>query len=338
VDLITTPHSNVSSLLRFTKSVARFLITRDESRRRKNYLPMLMSKTFSLALTILVFINAIAFGSAQAIASEIQSNDSAARTPVETVREFYKALREKRFREAFAMSIYNPAINGLSDAEFAALRVEFKNLNDQEFAARRPKFQKLTPEEFEELRPDFERLAANIPTDLIISGEQISSNTATVFVQIKDADAKLAPAEPIMLFRERNMWIIGERENAHLVKQDGKDFFFNLRIKTHQDEARAMLQRINLAEIAYAAQHTKMFADLPTLIAAGLLPKDVEATESTGYSFKLTLAADKRAFTVSATPARYNRTGRVSFFMDASGIKTLDTGGKMFDPSSGKKP
>ena len=55
------------------------------------------------------------------------------RSPSDTVREFYKAMREKKFREAFALSIYKPAI---------------ENLN---------------PQEFEDLRPDFEKMAAAIP-------------------------------------------------------------------------------------------------------------------------------------------------------------------------------
>ncbi|MGI8996241.1 MAG: hypothetical protein ACR2GW_06175, partial [Pyrinomonadaceae bacterium] len=44
-----------------------------------------------------------------------------ARTPSETVREFYKAMRERRFREAFALSIYKPAIEGLTAEEFEEL-------------------------------------------------------------------------------------------------------------------------------------------------------------------------------------------------------------------------
>ncbi len=300
---------------------------------------MFILKRLSKFLTIFTLVVTVGNVSSNYFARALQSASQAVGTPGETVQEFYKALREKRFREAFAMSIYSSAINGLTDAEFAALRPEFKNLSDAEFARLRPKFQRLTAEEYDELRVDFERLAANVPPDVTISGEQISgSDAATVFVQIKDADAKLVQAEPVVLFREGNKWIIGDRASARPIKKEGKDYFFNLRIKTHEDEARAMLQRINLAEIAYAAQHNKAFAVLPALIAAGLVPKDVEATESTGYSFQLTLAPDKHSFTVSATPARYNRTGRVSFFMDASGIKTRDTGGKMFDPRSEKKP
>lgn len=284
-------------------------------------------------------ISAHAFARRMQATSQMQSASQVARTPTETVREFYKALREKRFREAFAMSVYNSAINGLTDVEFAALRTSFKKLSDKEFAALRPKFQPLTAEEYGDLQTDFENLAATITTDVTISGEQISGGAlATVFVQIKDADGKLTQAEPVALFREGTAWIIGDHASADLVKQEGKDFFFNLRIKTHEEEARRMLERIKLAEIVYTSQHKGALADIPALVAAGLLPKDVEATASTGYAFRLLLAVDARAFTVFATPARYNRTGRFSFFMDASGVKALDTGGKIFDPRSVKKP
>ena len=81
------------------------------------------------------------------------------RTPTETVREFYKAMREKRFREAFGLSIYKPAIEGLST------------------------------QEFDDLRPDFEKMAAAIPEKVDLTGEQISGDAATVFVKVKDGEA-----------------------------------------------------------------------------------------------------------------------------------------------------
>ena len=67
------------------------------------------------------------------------------RSPSETVREFYKALRERKFREAFSLSIYSPRIEPLK------------------------------PQEFEDLRPDFEKMALavseRIPEKLEIMGE-----------------------------------------------------------------------------------------------------------------------------------------------------------------------
>src|SRR2546426_1106523 len=81
------------------------------------------------------------------------------RSPSDTVREFYKAMRERKFREAFAMSIYKPAIEPLK------------------------------PQEFDDLRPYFEKMAAVIPEQVNLGGEQISGDTATVFVRVKEGDA-----------------------------------------------------------------------------------------------------------------------------------------------------
>src|SRR5918993_1484180 len=76
------------------------------------------------------------------------------RSPSDTMREFYRMMREKKFREAFGISIYRPAIEGLST------------------------------QEFEDLRPDFERVAfaitEKIPGNMDITGEQISGDSATV--------------------------------------------------------------------------------------------------------------------------------------------------------------
>ena len=227
------------------------------------------------------------------------------RTPTEIVRQFYKAMHEKRFCEAFALSIYKPAIEGLS------------------------------AEEFEELRPDFENMASAIPEKIEVSGEQVSGDIATVFVKIADADKALAEAEPVGLMREggsgagAGAWIIGDKENQEIVRKAGKEFFFQARMQTHQTEVQTMLQRINLVEMAYASQHNNLYADLPTLIAAGLVPKDIETSETTGYHFHLTLAKDAKSWTAGAEPVRYGRTGRLSFLIDQTGIRSADTGGKV---------
>ena len=76
------------------------------------------------------------------------------RSPSDTVREFYKAMRARKFREAFAMSIYKPAIEGLKS------------------------------EEFEDLRPDFEKMAAAIPDQVDISGEQTSGDVDSMSTRL----------------------------------------------------------------------------------------------------------------------------------------------------------
>jgi hypothetical protein len=220
------------------------------------------------------------------------------RSPSDTVREFYKAMREKRFREAFAMSIYKPAIEGLK------------------------------PQEFEDLRLDFDHMAAAIPDKVDINGEQISGNEATVFVKVASFDDPAGQPEPVSLMRINGEWIIGDKENQSIVKKAGNDFFFNARIDAHHGEVRTMLQRINVAELIYSKQHNGAFGDLAALIGAGLVPKDLEGTESTGYRFRITLGKDAKTFTVGAEPAQYGRTGRLSFFIDQSGMRSGDKEGK----------
>ncbi|HEX8494844.1 MAG TPA: hypothetical protein VF658_18525 [Pyrinomonadaceae bacterium] len=247
------------------------------------------SRIFSVSLAALLLFIAGAFADAPA-----QNNQ--ARTPTETVREFYKALSQKRFREALSMSVYKPAIEGLSAAEI------------------------------DELRPDFEKMAMGAEK-VEVKGEQLSGETASVFVKMAD-DAQDAPPAPVPLLRVDGQWIVGEKSDYDLVKQSGKDFFFKTRIEVHEGEVKEMLQRIQLAELAYSSQHNNTFADLPTLIAAALVPKDLEGTESTGYRFTINLEKDGKSYSVRAEPERYNRTGRLSFYMDQSGIKSADVGGK----------
>jgi len=229
--------------------------------------------------------------------STVMSQQSPPRSPSDTVREFYRAMHEKRFREAFAMSIYKPAIDPLK------------------------------PQEFEDLRPDFERVAAIIPDQVSLGGEQISGDIATVFVKVKEGD-KPEQAEPVMLILSDGSWIIGDKENQTIVRKAGKQFFFNARIDRHHDEVQEMLTRVSLAELLYSQQHDGLFADLTTLISLGLLPKDLEATESTGYRFHVNAPAGGKTWNAAAEPAQYARTGRLSFYLDATGVRSGDKGGK----------
>lgn len=221
-----------------------------------------------------------------------------ARSPSATVLEFYKAMREKRFREAFALSIYKTAIDGLK------------------------------PQEMEDLRPDFDLMAAAIPENVELNGEQISGDLATVFVKVPNMNDPAGQPEPVTLMLVNNEWIIGDKENQAVVKKAGNAFFFNLRITTHQNDATDMLQKISVAELIYSKQHDGAFGDLVALIGAGLIPKDIEGTETTGYRFHITLGKDAKTFTANAEPAQYGRTGKLSFYMDQGGIRSGDNAGK----------
>jgi hypothetical protein len=220
------------------------------------------------------------------------------RSPTDTVRDFYKAMRERKFREAFGMSIYKPAVEGLSQ------------------------------QEFDDLRPDFEKMAAAIPEKVDLSGEQISGDAATVFVKVKEATDAQEQAEPISLIKVNGTWIVGDRENEAIVRKAGKDFFFNTRIETHHSEVQDLLKRITLAQVVYSQQHNGQYANLAELIAAGLLPKDLEGTDSTGYSFKVNRATDGKSWYATAEPAQYGRTGRLSFYLDSAGVRSGDAAGQ----------
>jgi len=237
--------------------------------------------------------------------SIISAQNAATRTPSDTVREFYKALSERRFRDAFAMSTLKGAIEGLS------------------------------PEEMEDLRPDFERMAS-AADKVLISGEQVSGETATVFVKVKDGDPS-EPPDQVALMRAGGVWIVGDKNSQDVVNKEGRKYFFKARIDTHHSEVQEMLKRISVAQLVYSQQHGGKYGDLPALISAGLVPKDLEATESTGYRFHITLSSDAKSYTAGAEPARYGRTGRLSFFLDQTGVRSADTGGKPLTPPSKQK-
>lgn len=233
--------------------------------------------------------------------SVVLAQNPPARSPTETTRLFYQMMREKKFREAFELSIYRPAIDSLS------------------------------PQEFEDLRPDFEKMALavseKIPAKIDVTGEQISGDVATVFVKVLDADGK-EKVEPATLMKLDNNWIIGDKENLELVKKAGKQFFFEARINAHHSDVQDMMTRISLAQVLYSQNHNGQFGNSAELIAAGVVPKDIEGVESTGYKFQVNRAADGKSWYATAEPAQYGRTGRLSFYLDATGVRSGDNGGK----------
>ena len=217
------------------------------------------------------------------------------------MREFYRMMREKKFREAFGMSVWRHGLEGLST------------------------------EEYEDLRPDFDRMALavseKLPGQIDISGEQISGDIATVFVKVTDAEGK-EKVEPATLIKIDNAWVVGDKESLEIVRKAGKKFFFETRINAHHSDVQDMMTRISLAQVVYSQGHNGQFGNTAELIAAGLIPKDIEGTESTGYRFQVVRSTDAKSWYATAEPAQYGRTGRLSFYLDASGVRSGDAGGK----------
>ncbi|MDT5155816.1 MAG: hypothetical protein QOH51_173 [Acidobacteriota bacterium] len=223
-------------------------------------------------------------------------------TPTEVVRAFYTALRETRFRDALMMSVYRPAIEGLN------------------------------AQDLDELKVDFARVATQVPPDFEFTGEQISGDDATVFM--KSGEGKDVKIEPVYLIRPSSggAWIVGDRDSAAAVKKQGKKFFFEQRIIAHEQDAEDMLKRIQAAQIGYALRNAGSFGDLNALVNAGFVPQDILGTETTGYHFSVTTSPDAKSFVARAEPEKYGRSGRLSFYMDKSGIQKKDTGGKPLAP------
>ena len=223
------------------------------------------------------------------------------RSPSDTVREFYKAMREKRFRDAWALSIYQPAVEGL------------------------------TQEEWNELLPDFEKTALavtqKVPANLQITNEVVSGDTAVVTIKIKDADEK-EELQQATLIKMPGGWILGDAESQAMVKKAGKKFFFTARIDAHHNEVKDMLTRITLAQVVHSQQNGGLYGDMAALVRAGLVPKDIETPDSTGYRFRINVSPDRKSWFAAAEPAEYGKSGKFSYYLDSAGVRSGDVGGK----------
>mgnify|MGYP001772930757 CR=1 FL=1 len=213
-------------------------------------------------------------------------------SPADAVRKFYKLLREKRFRDALMLTNLRPAVEDL------------------------------TEKELEDFKEDFEAISAQVPDELQISGEIVSNNEATVTLKIPDEDTKVLEDKLIKLRKERESWIIlmVDEEAETEVKKEGKNYFYQLKIQTHENEAQLMLQRIAKAQIVYALQNAGQFTDIKTLVQQNLLPDDILETKSTGYRYKVVLSSDKKSYYATAEPAIYGKTGKLSFLMQVDGV------------------
>ena len=227
-------------------------------------------------------------------------------TPTAVVREFYRLLRERRFREAFAVSIWRPAVEGLS------------------------------AEDFEELRPEFEKMAEAVPEQLEISGEQISGEQATVFARSLTEPGKF-DEHPVI--RSGGAWIYGNKENQQAVNKDGREFFFKARVERHHEEVQAVLVRIAEAEALYASTHNGLHAELAKLVQESRLSfrEEMKLAETLGYNFRVTLSDGGRSYRINAEPTKYGRTGRLSFSWQEGVMQKKDTGGKPYNPPAPKK-
>ena len=219
-------------------------------------------------------------------------------SPSDVVREFYKAMREHRFKEAWAMTVYKPAVDGLS------------------------------AEELEDLRPFFEAQAAPVPAQIQIDTEKITGNTAQVFVQLPATDASpQITSKPVDLLNVGGVWLIGTEAEQANVKKTGNRYFLDAMSDINQDNMADVLKRLIGMEAVFAQAHDGAFGEVKALVEAGLMSADMFEPKTSGYHFHL--AVSGKTFIATAEPTHYGRTGKLSFWMDQTGsIKSADNGGK----------
>lgn len=236
----------------------------------------------------------------QSVTGESKSSETVSKikiqpdSPADTVRVFYKNLRDKKFREALFLTNLRPAIEGLNDSELKDLQV------------------------------DFENLAVQVPAEIEINGEIVAGNSATVTAKLPDSETDKVDLQEIRLRKENGVWTIltVDEQAETFVKKDGKNYFFNLRVETHHAEAKEMLNRIVKAQMVYASQNDNLYGEMPVLIEKGFLPEDIKTPDSTGYDYKIGLSADKTKYAATAVPAVYGKTGKLSFLLESNGEKT----------------
>lgn len=226
-------------------------------------------------------------------------------SPADTVRVFYTSLRERKYREAMYLTNMRPAMEGLTDAELKDFQLDFNDI------------------------------AEKVPQDIEINGEVISGDTAVVTANLPGDDPDLLEVQKIKLRRENGVWVIQtvDEAAAAMIRKEGKNYFYALRIDTHESEAKKLLQKIADVETVAAAQGDGKYADIPGLVEKNLLPADIQSAESTGYNFDIVLSSDKKSYSATAKPAACGKTGKLSFQLklDQKKIPSLtskDTGGR----------
>jgi hypothetical protein len=214
-----------------------------------------------------------------------QISSAAQQTPTQIVKDFYRNLKEQRFREALMMTNWRPAVESF------------------------------TAQEAEDLRANFKYLAAQASVE--VTGEQLSQTAASVFVKGVDPQSGEMKVEEVRLRRENNNWVIvlGDAETEAALKREGKNYFYRLWIENRHREAQYMLEDIYKAQLIYSMTGDGSFADLNTLVNKRLLSADVLGSE-VGYRFRVQLAPDKKKYSVYAEPLAYGKTGKLSFLLE----------------------
>src|SRR5215831_17635701 len=229
---------------------------------------------FQFRVVSLILLVSVGLGTIPTVQAQAQG------APSDVVREFYKAMREHRFRDAWSMSVYKPAIEGLS------------------------------ADELEDLRPLFEAQSAAVPAQIQIDSEKISGNTAQVFVRLPASDSTpQVTSQPVDLINFGGTWMIGTASEQEIVKKVGGRYFLDAFIDRNQENMTAVLKRLIGMEAVFAQANNGIYGEVKALIGAGLMSDDMFDAKTSGYNFHLTI--NGKTFVATAEPAHYGRTGKL---------------------------
>lgn len=229
-----------------------------------------------------------------------QTNPTPTPTPTDTVLNFYRALKAKKYVEGFRFSVYRGAIEGLSE------------------------------EELKDLEPDFAQTFAAIPDKIETRGEQIVGNQAVVYLKLDGVEKP----QQVALVRIGSEWLVGDMDSLSLVKSQGRKFFFNTRIQVNEAEVYELLSRLVDAQMIYSKNYEREFATFEDLVRLDGLPKELAGKEANGYRFEMKMGEDRKSYFAVATPLQYGKTGNLSFYADPYGVRAEDAKGKTITAQS----
>lgn len=218
--------------------------------------------------------------------------------PSAVVKQFYENLKAKRYVEGFKLSVYRSAVEGLS------------------------------AEEMKDLTTEFERMTIALPEHVEPSGEQISGETATVFIKL----AATNQPQEVGLVRIDGQWLVGDRETYEMVKKQGRAFFMNTRLRVSEAETNEWMLEILGAELVYF-KSKQQYTTLDELLKLGGVSQQFVANNN--YRFDLKLGTDGRSFSITAVPTTYGRTGKLSFYTDQNNVvRAEDKAGQPASPNA----
>jgi hypothetical protein len=245
-------------------------------------------KRYAIAITIFLALGT-GLTASQGSSPQLQPG-----SPSQVVNDFYNLLRNKQYVEGFRLSVYDGAVSTLSASEL------------------------------QELTPDFDSTFAKIPAGVKIKGEQITQDVATVFISMPNSQTN----DPVALIRVNGQWKVGDFETYNLVRQQGRDFFFNAKMFVNEREIAELLKQMVASEFLYSQNNKGRLANLGDLVNSAVndLPKELSQGVVRGYKIDLRISGP--SFDILAVPTRYGRSGKLSFFANGAGVRAADMQGK----------